>query len=385
MDEVLKFAQDLISIPSVTGNELAVSDYLIKEFSKLGCTTKRFEVEKNRYNIFTAFEGKNKNDFGVIFYGHFDTVLPYNMKNPFDPKIDNGFLYGRGSVDQKGGIASVLSAFKKLSRDGESFKNGIGFLGVVDEEEEHRGIMGVDFSDIQVKNVVVTEPSGLKIGIGCKGTVPIKITVHGKSAHGCRPWLGKNAVLHCIRIIDDLFNEKMPTMSIKNIGKVKSTLSLGVMQGGKAYNIVPDTCTAFFDRRIIPGEDQLEILEKIKIKLVKYEQEYGIKVDAVIDRPDWHWEPVRNRGLKPALVEINSKIVKLVKEVHFDIIGRQPTLFFTDGYHEGDFFINEMKIDTVQYGPGDSAYAHTDDERVAIDELKNATKIYYKIAKELSR
>jgi acetylornithine deacetylase/succinyl-diaminopimelate desuccinylase-like protein len=221
------------------------------------------------------------------------------------------------------------------------------------------------------------------LGIGCKGTAPIKITVKGKTSHGCRPWLGVNAIEYGMKIASELLGEALPIYKVKDVGEVKATINLGIMKGGAAYNIVPNECILWFDRRLVPGENQFQVLDRIKEKIKKFEDCYNVLVVVEIARPDWNWQPIKKRGLKPALTDMDSEIIRVIKASHREVIGDNPIRFFTDGYNEMDFLINDLGIPTVQYGPGDSGLCHTDEENIEINQLIKASLVYKRVIKNL--
>jgi acetylornithine deacetylase/succinyl-diaminopimelate desuccinylase len=371
-------AAKLISIASITGNEGDIGRYLDKKFRAMGCQTELIEVVAGRFNVLAVIPGVESKRIGVLFHGHMDTVAPYGMVSPFEPLIEEHCLLGRGSVDQKGGIAAVISAFERTLQ-GQKLARSVGFIGVIDEEAEHRGSMAMQEMSLAAECAVVTEPSGLKLGIGCKGTMPYKISVRGKSAHGCRPWLGKNAVVYGMQIAHELLHEELPVSRIEGVGEARATLNLGMMQGGVAYNIVPDECTLWFDRRTVPCETQEEVLQAVQETLKKYNRIPDISVQAEIARPDWNWEPIRQRGLMSAMTDINAELVHVVKNAHREHTGALPEIYFTDGYNEMDFLINDLGIPTVQYGPGDGGLCHTDQERLDIRQLETAASVYHSI------
>ena len=122
---------------------------------------------------------------------------------------------------------------------------------------------------------------------------------------------------------------------------------------------------------------------KIKKKVKKFEDCHNISAVVEIARPDWNWQPIKKRGLKPALTDMDSEIVQVIKVSHREIIGDNPILFFTDGYNEMDFLINDLGIPTVQYGPGDSSLCHTDEENIEINQLIKASLVYKTAIKNL--
>lgn len=383
--DVVEELKRLIEINSVTGNEGEIGKYLFKRFKDLGCRTELFEVDKNRFNILAVIPGRVSGNLGLLFHAHMDTVPPYKMNSPFEPVVKKNHIWGRGSVDQKGGIASVISAFSNVLSEHKSLTSGVGFIGVIDEESEHRGSMFLKEMDIHADCAVVTEPSGLKLGTGCKGTLPIKITVAGKASHGCRPWLGVSAVEYGIKVADEITSMDFPVIEIRGIGKTKATINLGIIKGGVAYNIVPDECILWFDRRLIPGENQEGIMGNIRKIIEKYNYIPDVAVTAEIARPDWSWEPIKKRGLKPALTDIDSGIVKAVKNAHRSVLKNETKVYFTDGYNEMDFLINDLDIPAVQYGPGDAGLCHTNNEMMDITQLKNAQDVYTQTIRTLCR
>lgn len=408
---VLEEAKKLVSFPSVTGSEEALARYLLEAFKSLGCKAYLYPVTKNRYNIYALLEGRQKDSVGLLFHGHLDTVAPHGMKDPFTPREEKGHLWGRGSVDQKGGIAAALAAFAEIAalqktegrreRGGADefsgrntpgvpqkpvflgLKKGVAFVGVIDEESEHRGSMALKKMGIRAEGAVVTEPSALKIGIGCKGTLPLKITVTGRASHACRPWLGENALVHGMNLMQRILSEPLPEIDIPGAGKVRATLSLDKALGGKAYNIVPDKAVFWLDRRLIPGETYEGVINTLEKTLSGYDKPEDVSVTLEVARPDWRWKPVKRRGLLPTLIDASDPLVTVLKKTHQEVLGRAPVVYFTDGYNEMDFLKNDLGIPTLQYGPGDGGLCHTNQEQMEIRQLAEAVEVYCGVIKRI--
>jgi len=382
---VVEEAKRLIAIPSVTGGEADIARYLESELRGVGCATRLFEAGPERFNLYAQFGGAPSAKPGILFHGHMDTVAPHGMDAPFVPREEDGQIYGRGSVDQKGGIAAVISALRDLAASGLKLAKPVALVCVIDEESEHRGSMALKEMGIDAEFGVVTEPTGLKLGIGCKGTAPILVHVKGKAAHGCRPWLGENAVLAGMEIARLLMGMELPVADVPGIGEARASLNLGKMDGGRAYNIVADTCDLWFDRRLIPGETQAGALEQFRTTIAAYPARPGVTVSADIARPDWNWEPIKRRGLLPAMTDMGDATIELLKQAHTSVVGDEPVLFFTDGYQEMDFLINDLGMNAVQYGPGDSSLCHTDNERLDIGQLERCARVYLRMMELLCR
>ncbi len=386
-DEVIRFAQAVIRQPSVTGAEGPLGRFLAQTLTGWGLDVRLDPVAAERYNVLATLPGQEPG-LALLFHAHIDTVPPAAMADPFSAEIVDGHIWGRGSVDQKGGLAAAVMALATIARSGVRLRRGVGLALVVDEESEHRGSMALVQGGVQADQAVVTEPSGLRLVIGCKGTVPFRIRVRGRAAHGARPWLGVNAVRQAMRIVEALDDLTFPSCAVPDYGPVRGSLNLGVIEGGRAYNIVPDECRLWFDRRTVPGESQEAVLTAVQTILDDLAQaEPPVEADLEVARPDWDWEPIRRRGLRPAVTPANAPIRQLAARHHQAVTGQAVELYFTAGYNEMDFLINDAApesggIPTVQYGPGDSALCHTDEERLEIAQLLTATQVYLGMALE---
>lgn len=382
-DEVVHFAQALVRQSSITGEEGALGYFLGRELEAFGLRVELQEVEAGRYNVLAVLPGDDP-DLSLLFHAHMDTVPCSAMADPLSAEVADGHIWGRGSVDQKGGLAASVMALAAIARSGVRLQGSLGLALVVDEESEHRGSMALVERGLQARQAVITEPSGLRLVVGCKGTSPFQIRVQGKAAHGARPWLGINAVHQAMRAVTALEELDYPEHVVPGYGPVKGSLNLGVIEGGRAYNIVPDECLLWFDRRTVPGEEQAAVLGAVQAVLDRLAQETDPPVRATLDvaRPDWNWEPIRQRGLRPTVTPPDAPIRDMVTRHHAAVVGGPAEIYFTDGYNEMDFLINDLNIPTVQYGPGDSGLCHTDEERLSISQLLNVTRVYVGVALE---
>ena len=377
---VVELTSKLVSIPSVTGDEGRLAMFLSGWLREAGLTVQTTEVAPGRRNVLAILPSRDSEDggeLGLLFHGHMDTVPAHAMEDPFSGRVQEGYLWGRGSVDQKGGLAAAAAALAAVARSGHPPSASVGLAAVIDEESEHRGSMALAESGLRARRAIITEPSGLKVVVGCKGTVPFRVRVFGKAAHGCRPWLGVSAVEKGMQVARSILAQQYPEVDLPGLPPTRGSVSLGVMQGGTAYNIVPDRCELWFDRRIVPGESQSEVLAAIRDLLEELAaDDPALHAEVEIARPDWNWEPIAARGLKPTLVPPDSGLLEWVSSHHALILGRAPERYFTDGYTEADFLVNDMNIPAVQYGPGDSRLCHTNEERIEIGQLITCARVY---------
>jgi acetylornithine deacetylase/succinyl-diaminopimelate desuccinylase-like protein len=388
-EEVVTFAQAIVRLDSVTGQEGELGSFLAQQLEGFGLQVEILEVAPERYNVWAVLPGQEP-ELGMLFHSHMDTVPFAAMDSPLSAEIADGHIWGRGSVDQKGGLAASVMAVAAVARSGIQLKRGLGLALVIDEESEHRGSMALVE---QMTNsgpgyttgcqAIVTEPSGLRLVVGCKGTTPYQVRIQGRAAHGSRPWLGINAVHGAMQVVAALEGLEYPEHTVPGYGPVRGSLNLGVIEGGRAYNIVPDECLIWFDRRTVPGENQEAVMGAVQSILDQLASgKPAVHGTLSVARPDWDWDPIRERGLWPAVTPDGAPIREMVARQHEAIIGDQPQIYFTDGYNEMDFLINDLGIPTVHYGPGDSTLCHTDEERLNISQLLEATRVYARVALE---
>ncbi|MCL5075699.1 MAG: M20 family metallopeptidase [Chloroflexi bacterium] len=385
--EVIDFARAMIRIPSEVGHESRLAGFLADLFAGMGLRVQKRELSPNRLNVLGILEGKRRPEkIALLFHGHTDTIPVLGMKDPFSGDLVDGYIWGRGSVDQKGGLAAATMAIKALAEARVPLDESVAIAAVIDEESEHRGSMGLVEDGLQASWAIVTEPSDLKLVIGCKGTLPVKICVTGKTAHGSRPWLGINAIVKATRVIDKLCKVPLPSLHLPAVGEVRATLNIGLIEGGTAYNNVPDRCCLWLDRRMVPGETPAEVLagmQGILDGLAAADAEF--KASLEVARPDWRWEPIRERGLKPATIPADSPLISVLRRNHPLVVGEEAALAYSDGYMDMDFLINDLGIPTVNYGPGDTVLSHADDERLSVKQLLWATKVYALTALDLAQ
>ena len=383
---VIEIAQQIIAIPSVNGNEGPLGEYIAQTLGAAGLHIERQEVTAERFNLLATIHGRETDSpLALLFHGHMDSVPPYGMTNAFQPRMENGQIWGRGSVDQKGGLAAAIAAMEAVSRSGFQPVYGVALAAVIDEEAEHRGSMALAASRLRARAAVVTEPSNLRLVVGCKGTTPLRVTVHGRVAHGSRPWLGINAIEGAMRIAQALLEQPMPSTSLAGLGIITASLNLGIIEGGVAYNIVPSQCTLWFDRRTIPGETQESVLATASQVVTNLKaQDPALDAKVEIARPDWQWLPIVERGLRPAMTPQGAAIIERLGCCHQQIVGQAVTYGFADAYNEMDFLINDMGIPTVQYGPGDPSLCHTDAECLNVAQLITASRVYLALAMEVA-
>ena len=260
--EVLGLTRRLTRYRSYTpGGAEATIDFINGWFEARGLETARYKGAGPHGELSSLVVRVGSGRPRILLHGHAD-VVPGDEEQ-FEALERDGELFGRGVYDMKGALAAMMYAVEDLHVTGCDAT--VELLIVPDEEREYGGVKG---AEVLIQNghtgdfLITGEPTDFHIGLQAKGVLDLRITVRGKSAHGSRPWLGKNAVLlayeHYKRILELPFakerSELFPYPSI-NMARIV---------GGDVINRVPDRCTYDLDIRYLPGQDPKEIARQIR-------------------------------------------------------------------------------------------------------------------------
>lgn len=378
--ELIKLTQDLVRIPShkdVPGREKEVVDYIYNFCKENGLEVELQDVDGPRKNVLAYLRGKG-NGKTLMFNGHTDTVPPYNMTiDPYGAEIKDGFIWGRGTSDMKGPIASMLIAMLALKRSGISLKGDIIFAGVLGEEEQSDGTEALVKSGIKAQGCIVGEPSNYEYAIGHRGLEWIEIRVKGKAAHGGVPHLGINAISKAAKLILRIEEKIYPKLAERyNEYMGPSVMNFGTIEGGAQPSTVADWCSIKLDRRYIPGESVESVFKEYQDIIDELKRE----------DPDFHAELIRMENNFLTLDHLylmtdpEDPIVLSTKKAIENVIGKEPEITRRRGWTDAALLSNFGNIPTVVTGPGNIAYSHTKDERIEIKHLVDYVDIYGNIA-----
>jgi acetylornithine deacetylase/succinyl-diaminopimelate desuccinylase family protein len=390
-DEIVRFTQQFVQINSVNpnlepgSNEAEVAGFLAQAGESAGLHVQITELAPGRPNVVCTLSGKTDR-IGLLFLGHTDTVPFLGMEDPLSGEVSGNYLWGRGSVDMKGGVAAAMQALMALARSGVELEKGVAVAATIDEESEHRGAYLLAQQGVRADYCIVPEPSANQILLGCKGTAPIRVDVQGVLAHASNPWLGVSAIQKAAPLIQALYALPLQEFTIDELGlTIRGTMNVGVIRGGTAYNNVADKCSLFLDRRMVPGETQESCLAEVRAvleQLAATDPEF--KATAQTSRPDWNWEPIMRRGLNPAFTSGSSPVAQAIQAAHRHVHGEPASLGYTNGYMDMDFMVNDLGIPTLNYGPGEPGMSHTAHERLRIDQLVTAARVFALTALQLA-
>jgi acetylornithine deacetylase len=241
--DVVAFTRQLVDIESITGNEGAVGDFLRGELSRMGYQARKLPVEGERGNVYATAPEQPRPE--IVFSTHMDTVPPF-----ISSREDSGRVYGRGACDAKGIIASQIAAAERLRQDGIH----AGLLFLVGEEKDSLGAKVANQQSPGCKFLINGEPTENRIAVASKGSLRVEVIAEGRMAHSAYPELGESAIDKLLEALNRLRAVKLPTE--EGIGPC--TMNIGVIEGGRAPNVIPDKARAQLLYRLVGSAEPLK-------------------------------------------------------------------------------------------------------------------------------
>ncbi|MEI6256708.1 MAG: M20 family metallopeptidase [Planctomycetota bacterium] len=388
---------DLVRRPSVNpmGRDVSgpdylegrVTDYLIQRFLAAGLPWVRQPVSPGRDNVIARLDATVPNAPTVLWDAHQDTVPADGMSiEPFMPFVREGRLYGRGSCDVKGGMASMLVAVDRLRLADRPRLFNIIFVATVNEEFGFSGAKAVarlwttppaelPASDLQPRELiggrpaaaVVAEPTDLDIVGQHKGAVRWRMRVRGVACHSAFPEQGENAIYpagRAIQAIESLAQELLARNPEHPCGP--PTLNLGTIHGGMGVNLVPDLVVLELDRRVVPGESPLAARDEVIRRIA------AACGDARIE----HDEPFLESAGLAAPANRNWIDRLTAAALSQGITSRHVAA----RYGTNASIYAAAGVPSMVFGPGSIAQAHTADEWIDLAQVDTAADILAEMA-----
>ncbi len=241
MTDVVSLAAELLAIPSLSGGESAIVDYVSRWLVARDWNVTIQEVSKGRGNVWASRSGG-----GVTFSTHLDTVPPH-----IAPRLESDRLYGRGACDAKGIAAAMLAAADRLVKSGE---NRIDLLFVVGEEQGSDGARAANNLAATSRFLVNGEPTESRLASGAKGSLRVTVRTRGKEAHSAYPHLGESAIDPLLELLPTLRDLPLPSDEVLG----KTTVNVGLIKGGTGANIIPAQAEAEMMIRLVSDVEPMK-------------------------------------------------------------------------------------------------------------------------------
>jgi acetylornithine deacetylase len=393
-DKSIKFLQQMISIPSVTGDEGKIQKFLADYLTRIGLEVDIWESDweelkkhpgyipvdrgyEGRPNIVAIWKG-NGGGRSLLFNGHTDVIPVGNGEgwsdNPWSASIKNGRLYGRGSCDMKSGVASHIMAIENVIENGLKPKGDIYIDIVVDEEISGHGTLDTVIRGYKADAGISGETSGLAVQPACIGRIWFEIEIKGKPAGIQRRYEGVSGIELGYKI-----TKAVEALEAKRVASIKHPLypkpidaipcMIGAFHSGNFPSSFPATCLLKGSMATVPGEDH----QGVKQTLVEHIARVSAEDPWLKDHP----AKVRFVGYDAQASEIprDHPIVQVVCKNFKEITGRDPEISGRQGAADTRFLNLYGNTPTVIFGPGSTAIMHSDDEYVSVDDYQTAIKV----------
>jgi len=332
--DVVTLTRALVDIESITGNETKVGEFLLAELARRSFKPHKMPVGANRFNVYASPCGADTpvRPPEIVFSTHMDTVPPFIPSSEDATKI-----YGRGSCDAKGIIAAQIAAAERLCKEGIP----VGLLFLVGEERDSQGAIVANQQSPGCKFLINGEPTDNRIAIASKGSLRVEITAIGRMAHSAYPELGESAIEKLLEALNRLRSVKLP--EAEGIGA--TTVNIGLIEGGRAPNVIPDHAKAQLLYRLVTPSEPLK--QQIAAAVGDL-----AKADFVLDIP---FMRLRTLDGFPTMVAAFTTDIPALSN------WGEPLLI----------------------GPGSIHVAHTEGELIDKAELQKAVELYCSIVRRL--
>ena len=323
----IRLLEELVVIPSVTGAEGPVLDFLAGRFQARGMTVDSQEVSPGRRNLFIHRSGAQ-----VVFMTHADTVPPF-----FTPRRSGGGLAARGACDAKGSLAAQAIAFEDLAAEGKP----VALLVLVGEERGSDGALAANREPRGSRFLVCGEPTGNRFVGGSKGCLRVRAETRGLAGHSSIAGSGRSAVPPLLDFLDGLRRADFPSDRVFG----ETTMNIGVLEAGTAPNVIADRARAeVLFRTGLPME---ELLSRVRAG------SKGVQIEV----------PYRS---EPILFRVP------VNQPEGEIVSFACDLPLLPAWGE-----------PILVGPGSILEAHTAEEKVDLAQIEEAVRVYRTLAQGL--
>jgi acetylornithine deacetylase len=373
-DRLARTLVDLIAVPSVNPFDGAVTDphqgevaaahYVAARLQRLGWDCRIDEYAPGRANVLcTAPFGPGDGRKAVMFAGHLDTVQVDGYDRPFEGRLEDGRIYGRGACDMKAAVACYIEVAEILAETGAALAGPLLIAGVGDEEYRQTGAKALRDALPPIELVVIGEPTELAICTAAKGLAAYTLTVEGQATHGSVPDAGRNAIIRTGELLAAFTSHAEALKDHVHPLLGPGVINVGTIEGGLKPNIVPSCCRVGLSRRLLPGETPASARERL---LGDIAATAGEAQDWSLSPDWWAVHPYEN---------VDEAIITAFQAAAGQA-GLDTAITGFPASSDAAYFGAPVVI----CGPGSLDQAHSLDEWVELDEMVAATATYLRFA-----
>lgn len=376
---IILLCQNMIKAKSYSGEEKSAAQCLASFFNSNGFD----DVKIDKYgNVIGCIRGKYPGK-KILFDGHIDTVpVPdesaWNYP-PFGAEIHEGKIYGRGTSDMKGAVASMAYAAAKFAKDsGKEFHGEIYVAGVV-HEECFEGVAARNISsDVNPDVVIIGEASSLNLKVGQRGRAEIVVETFGVPAHSANPEKGINAVYSMLKLVEEI--KRLKQTEHEKLGAGILELIDIKSEPYPGQSVVPSYCKATYDRRLLFGETEESVLapiQKLIDELKANDPNFNVKVSYAYGKElCYTGETIEASRFFPAWIydESHEEVAAIKREMNKT--GFNPEITYYNFCTNGSHYAGEAGIMTIGLGPSVENLAHTINEYIEVEQLTKSVEAY---------
>jgi len=370
----LNILQELIQINTVNGHEQPAAEYLKQVLSDHGIEANLVALAAGRTNL--VAEVGTENGPVLALAGHLDTVDVGDDKkwqhNPFCGQVIGDAVYGRGSVDMKGGLAAMVNTLIELKEAGLPKHGKVRLLATVDEEIGGLGSLELTRQGLvhDVDAMIVGEATTSRLEYAHSGSFDYRIKSYGHLAHSSDPSLGVNAVANLAEFFEyerHAFDDVEKSPSLGHL-----IHSVTVFHGGRQLNSIPDYAYLEGNVRTIPEFDNTAVQNRLQTI-----------VDRLNAETDGRFELEVVASFMPMATDPNDPFVSLVQQSYQTVAKQSLPLAVSHGASDASrYILDEHRFPIIEWGPGKEEMSHQVDERLSVAEYLQADQVYLQIAKD---
>lgn len=382
--ETIDLLAKLVSFPShegIEGQETEVAEYISDFLNREGIEAELVPVADGRCNVIARMKGTGEGK-SLLFTGHTDTVPPYDMQgNPYEAKIVDGNMFGRGVLDMKAGLACMMMAMAVIKRADIKLSGDLIFAALIDEEAKSLGTRAYLQSCSDMPDAaIISEPTDMEICIGHRGLEWFEFTFYGKTVHGGKQKEGINAIQKATMFINRLENDLIPRIEKKMPHPIigSPSMNYGLIKGGTQPSTVAGECILQLDRRWIPGEnfkdivqEYQQIIDELSVEDPKFKADIKVMEISYMDDKYVH---------EAMDTDPNEPVVKITEKAIEEVTGAKSVMRSFTAWTDGGLINYYGKVPTIVLGPGELEYAHSANEHIKVNSLVPAVLIYTSIA-----
>ena len=375
--ELYALLQRLIQIRSYSGEEQEIVEFILQKMQEFGFDEAFIDGLGNVVGKIGS--GKIK----ILYDAHIDTVKVTDAENwqypPFDGKIVNGKICGRGAVDEKPAMAGFLMAARIIKQQlrTKDLPFTLYVVGSVLEEDVDGYPLFhlIENEGIKPDYVLLGEPTDLQVNRGQRGRMEVKIGVKGKSAHGAHCEQGDNAIYKMMPIVKEIeeMNHHLP--AVEPLGKGSITVSQ-IISKAPSLCSVPDYCEIHIDRRLTLDDNRNSVINELKGILDQYKLDENVWVP-FYEGISWKGTKYKQEAYFPTwILEEDHPLTRAALKTAEMILSNPADSGFWSFSTNGVATAGHFEIPTIGFAPGKEELSHSSKEELALEDLLKATEFY---------